>query len=86
VLLAHGKEGWVYTIGYAKKRKTYRLPSGETKDVMETDWGLGVRNFVLVMDDRDRVVIDVIYKDDGSGIGVTAMELQYPRPTPRSGP
>jgi len=41
---------------------------------------------VLVMDDRDRVVIDVIYKDDGSGIGVTAMELQYPRPTPRSGP
>lgn len=86
VLLANGKEGWVYIVGYAKNRKTYRLPSGETKDVMETDWGLGVRNFVLVMDDRDRVVIDVIYKDDGSGIGVTAMELQYPRPTPRSGP
>ena len=86
MLLANNKEGWVYTVGYAKNRRTYRLPSGETKDVMETDWGLGVRNFVLVMDDSDRVVIDVIYKDDGSGIGVTAMELQYPRPTPRSGP
>lgn len=84
--LANGKEGWVYTAGYARDRKTYRLPSGETKSVMETDWSLGARQFVLVIDDIDRVVTDVIYKDDGTGIGVTAMELQYPRPKPRSGP
>jgi len=83
--LANGKEGWVYAVGFIKKSKKYRLPSGETKEVLETDWGLGVRNFVLVFSDKDRVVIDVIYKDDGNGIGVTAMELQYPRPT-RSGP
>jgi len=83
--LANGKNGWVYAVGHMKNYKQYRLPSGETKGVMETDWGLGVRNFVLVFSDKDRVVIDVIYKDDGNGIGVTAMELQYPRPT-RSGP
>lgn len=84
IRLANGREGWVYAVGFVKNHKRYRLPSGETKDVMETDWGLGVRNFVLVFGDKDRVVIDVIYKDDGNGIGVTAMELQYPRPA-RSG-
>ena len=84
VLLANDKEGWVYTVGYATTNKTYRLPSGEIKSVKQTDWGLGVRNFVLVHDDK--VVIDVIYKDDGKGIGITAMELQYPRPDPRGGP
>jgi len=81
VRLANGTKGWVYAVGYMKNHKEYRLPSGETKNVMETDWGLGVRNFVLVFGDKDRVVIDVIYKDDGNDIGVTAMELQYPRPT-----
>jgi hypothetical protein len=81
VRLPNGMDGWVYTVGFAKTHKRYRLPSGETKDVMETDWRLGVRNFVLVFSDKERVVIDVIYKDDGNGIGVTAMELQYPRPT-----
>ncbi len=85
-LLANGKEGWVYTVGYAKKRKTYRTPSGEVRTIDETNWALGVRDFTLVLDERDRVVIDVIYKDDGKGIGVTAMELQYPRPKSRSGP
>lgn len=82
--LANGKEGWVYTVGYARDRKTYRLPSGETKRVEETDWTLGVRSFTLVFDEG--VVIDVIYKDDGSGIGVTAMELQHPRPQRRESP
>lgn len=81
IQLVNGREGWVYAVGFMKNQKRYRLPSGETKDVMETDWGLGVRNFVLVFGDNDRVVIDVIYKDDGNGIGVTAMELQYPSPT-----
>ena len=84
MLLANGKEGWVYTVGYAEKRMTSRTPSGEVRTSDVTDWALGVRNFTLVFDDR--VVIDVIYKDDGTGIGVTAMELQYPRPKPRSGP
>lgn len=84
MLLANGKEGWVYTVGYARKQMTSRTPSGEVRSTEVTDWGLGVRNFTLVFDDR--VVIDVIYKDDGTGIGVTAMELQYPRPKPRSGP
>ena len=81
--LANGKEGWVYTVGYGRDLKTYRLPSGETRTVEETAWELGVRSFTLVFDDG--VVIDVIYKDDGSGIGVTAMELQHPRPQQRSG-
>lgn len=76
--LANGKDGWAYTVGYASKRPTYRMPSGETKTVEETDWELGVRSYTLVFDDG--VVIDVIYKDDGTGIGVTAMELQHPRP------
>jgi hypothetical protein len=80
IRLPNGMDGWVYTVGFVKTHKRYRLPSGETKDVMETDWGLGVRNFVLVFSDKERVVIDVVYKDDGNGIGVTAMELQYPRP------
>ena len=81
--LANGKEGWVYIVGYGRDLKTYRLPSGETRTVEETAWELGVRSFTLVFDDG--VVIDVIYKDDGSGIGVTAMELQHPRPQQRSG-
>jgi hypothetical protein len=76
--LVNGKEGWVYIVGYAHNHNTYRLPSGEAKATVETDWELGVRSFTLVFDDG--VVIDVIYKDDGSGIGVTAMELQHPRP------
>lgn len=82
--LANGKQGWVYTVGYARDRKTYRLPSGETRKVEETDWALGVRSFTLVFDDG--VVIDVIYKDDGTGIGVTAMELQHPRPQRHQNP
>lgn len=82
--LANGKEGWVYTVGYARDGKTYHLPSGETKRVEETDWTLGVRSFTLVFDDG--VVIDVIYKNDGTGIGVTAMELQHPRPQRRESP
>ncbi|MDY6981371.1 MAG: hypothetical protein SV201_15985 [Pseudomonadota bacterium] len=84
ISLVNGKEGWVYTVGYARDRKTYQQPSGETKRVEETDWALGVRSFTLVFDDE--VVIDVIYKDDGSGIGVTAMELQHPRPQRRKNP
>ena len=83
-LLANDKEGWVYTTDYAKKQTTVHLPSGEVKAVDITDRRLGVRNFTLVFDDR--LVIDVIYKDDGKGIGVTAMEMQYPRPNPRAGP
>ena len=82
--LANGKEGWGYTVGYARDRQTYHLPSGDTKRVEETNWALGVRIFTLVFDDG--VVIDVIYKDDGSGIGVTAMELQHPRPQRRESP
>jgi len=54
------------------------MPSGKSKVVEEIDWSLSVRSFTLVLDDG--VVIDVIYKDDGTGIGVTAMELQHPRP------
>lgn len=83
VTLANGKQGWVYDVGYANNRKIYQLPSGETKTVDETAWELGVRNFTLVFDDG--VVIDVIYKDDGNGIGVTAMEMQHPRPKRESG-
>lgn len=78
ITLPNGKPGWVYAVGYAKNRETYRLPSGRTRTVDETAWELGVRNFTLVFDDG--VVIDVIYKDDRDGIGVTAMELQHPRP------
>lgn len=83
ITLPNGKAGWVYVVGYAKNRETYRLPSGQTRTIDETAWELGVRNFTLVFDDG--VVIDVIYKDDGEGIGVTAMELQYPRPQRPSG-
>lgn len=78
VTLPNGKEGWIYVVGYGNNLKTYQLPSGATKTVKETAWELGVRNFTLVFDDG--VVIDVIYKDDGNDIGVTAMELQHPRP------
>ena len=84
VTLPNGKEGWVYAVGYGNNLNTYQLPSGETKSVKETAWELGVRNFTLVFDDD--VVIDVIYKDDGNDIGVTAMELQHPRPKRDSGP
>ncbi len=83
ILLANGKQGWVYMLGYADDQKAYRLPNGDLKTVQETVWELGVRSFTLVFDER--VVIDVIYKDDGSGIGVTAMELQHPRPRRESG-
>lgn len=78
ISLANSKEGWVYFVGYASQRKDYRMPSGKSKVVEEIDWSLSVRSFTLVLDDG--VVIDVIYKDDGTGIGVTAMELQHPRP------
>jgi hypothetical protein len=76
--LANDKEGWIYFVGYARDYKAYRLPSGKAKTTIETNWERGVRSFTLVFDDG--VVIDVIYKDDGTGIGVTAMELQHPRP------
>lgn len=78
ILLANGKQGWVYMLGHTQDWKTYQLPNGDVKTVQETAWERGVRSFTLVFDER--VVIDVIYKDDGSGIGVTAMELQHPRP------
>jgi len=77
MLLANGKEGWGYTVGYAEKPITSHTPSGEVRTTEVTDWALGVRHFTLVFDDR--MVIDVTFKDDGTGIGVTAMELQYPR-------
>lgn len=84
ILLANKKQGWIYTVGYASKTRTYRLPSSNYKTMKETDWLLGVRSFTLVFDDN--VVIDVIYKDDGKDIGVTAMELQHPRPQQRKIP
>jgi len=84
ISLANNKEGWVYIVGYTSQSKAYRLPSGRTKVVDEIDWSVGVRGFTLVFDDG--VVIDVIYKDDGKGIGVTAMELQHPRPQRREIP
>lgn len=78
ITLPNGKPGWVYAVGYAKNRPTYRLPSGQVRTINETATEPGVRNFTLVFDDG--VVIDVIYKGDANGIGVTAMELQHPRP------
>lgn len=78
ITLSNGNPGWVYAVGYAKNRATYRLPSGQARTINETAWELGVRNFTLVFDDG--VVTDVTYKDAANGIGVTAMELQHPRP------
>ena len=47
ITLPNGKPGWVYAVGYAKNRETYRLPSGQTRTADETAWELGVRNFTL---------------------------------------
>jgi hypothetical protein len=80
ILLANGKEGWVYKFWYDKKRTKHRIPSSKLK---KSDRELGISNFTLVFDNKK--VIDVIYKDDGTGIGVTAMELQITRPDPRAG-
>ncbi|MCW9025490.1 MAG: hypothetical protein OQK73_12530 [Gammaproteobacteria bacterium] len=83
MLLANGKEGWVYSIGYKKKQAIIKPSPNKYKTVDVTDWEAGIRNFTLVFDKE--IVTDVIYKDDGPGIGVTAMELQYQRPEVRSG-
>ncbi len=81
VTLANGKEGWVYEIPHERERKVTRaIGSSRGRD--------GVRQrvmhtYTLVFDDG--VVIDVIYKDDGPGTGVTATEMQAHKMQPRAG-
>lgn len=74
VTLANGKEGWVYEIPHQRQRKSYTLPSGARVNVQEVPANAFMHTYTLEFDDG--MVIDVIYKDDGPGTGVTATEMQ----------
>lgn len=80
VTLANGKEGWVYEIPHKRTRKSYMLPSGDRVNVREIPANAVMHTFTLAFDDG--VVIDVIYKDDGPGTGVTATEMQAHKAQP----
>ena len=80
VILANGKEGWVYEIPHQRTSKRYTLPSGTRVNVQEVPLNAFMHSYTLEFDDG--VVIDVIYKDDGSGTGVTATEMQARKAQP----
>lgn len=74
VILANGKEGWVYEIPYQRAQKRLTPEQDIHGSVQPMTIEASARTYTLMFDDG--VVIDVIYKDGGPSIGVTATEMQ----------
>lgn len=84
VTLANGKEGWVYEIPHQGTQKHLTPSSSPHANAQAVSADEAVHTYTLMFDNS--VVIDVIYKDDGPGTGVTATEMQARKVKPMDEP
>lgn len=76
VKLPNGLTGWVYDVGGQPKAVTYGSPTGESRNVRETEARHGTRGYTLVFDSRG-LVVDVLYNEEGRHDGLTALSQQH---------
>ena len=84
VTLANGKEGWVYEIPHQRTQKHLTPSSSFHANAQMVSADASMHTYTLMFDNS--VVIDVIYKDDGPGTGVTATEMQARKVKPMDEP
>lgn len=75
ITLPNGLEGWVYQVRLDREVKSYRQPAGSIKRVVETEEGPNLRTYTLMFDTRG-IVIDVLYNENGSHDGLSAVQIQ----------
>jgi len=82
IQLPNGLEGWVYDVGGEPKAVDYTRLTGEKRTFMERPWEHELREYILVFDGRG-IVIDVLYEEEGTHDGLTALQLQHRREVQR---
>jgi hypothetical protein len=83
IQLPNGLDGWIYDVGGEPKAVEYTGLTGEKRTFMERPWEHELREYILVFDDRG-IVIDVLYEDEGTHGGMTALQLQHRREVQRT--
>lgn len=75
ITLPNRREGWVYEVFGGTNPKSYVEPRGTEQTIRHTDSSAPRWSYTLVID-TDGTVIDLLYDDQHSEFGLSALQLQ----------